>query len=116
MAYRSEMLHALDGRIERQISRQITDEADERFGGMWTDQFHVEPRMSGFVLSAFLCGYVTEDSAWYLNGALRAAIDRLITYMERHQRPDGCFDLTPCNYASPPDTAFMLNADRKSVV
>lgn len=110
MAYRSEMLRALDGRIERQISRQITDEADERFGGMWTEQFHVEPRMSGFILSAFLCGYVTEDSAWYLNGTLRAAIDRLITYMERHRRPDGCFDLTPCNYASPPDTAFMLNA------
>ena len=104
------MLKALDSRIGGMLDRQITDAGDERFGGLWTDQFHVEPRMSGFNLSAFLWAYVTKDSAWYLNENVKAAIDRLLVYMRSHQRPDGCFDLSPCNFASPPDTAFMINA------
>lgn len=110
MGFRFEMLRALDRSIGIMLERQITNEGDERFGGLWTDEFHVEPRQSGFQLSQFIWGYVTPDSEWYLNGRVYTAMMRLLSYMEAHQRPDGCFDLSPCNFASPPDTAFMINA------
>ena len=110
MGFRFEMLRALDRSIGIMLERQITNEGDERFGGLWTDEFHVEPRQSGFQLSQFIWGYVTPDSEWYLNERVYTAMMRLLSYMEAHQRPDGCFDLSPCNFASPPDTAFMINA------
>lgn len=110
MGYRAELLKILDGNITSMLDRQITDENDENFGALWTDQFHVEPRMCGFHLTRFLWVYATKDSVWYLNGEIRAAIERLLVYMRVHQRPDGCYDLSPCNFASPPDTAFMMNA------
>ena len=110
MTHRRALLLDLDERIARLLSRQITAEGDERFGGFWTEDFHVESRESGFFLGDMVAAFVTEDSRWYLNAGLKAAIQRDLVYMQRHQRPGGCFDLTPCNYASPPDTAFMVNA------
>ncbi len=110
MRHLKEMLRDLDERIARLLPKQITQEGDERFGGFWTADFHVEPRESGFFLGEMVTAFVTEGSRWYLHPDLGAAIGRDLVYMENHQRPDGCFDLTPCNYASPPDTAFMVNA------
>ena len=110
MTHRRALLLDLDERIGRLLPRQITAEGDDRFGGFWTADFHVEPRESGFFLGDMVAAFVTEDSRWYLHDELKAAIQRDLVYMQRHQRPDGCFDLTPCNYASPPDTAFMVNA------
>ena len=70
----------------------------------------MEPRQSGFFLGEMVTAFVTPESRWYFDAEMEEAIRAVLTYMERHQRPDGCFDLTPCNYASPPDTAFMVNA------
>ena len=108
--HRSELLRELDIYIGDLLERQLTDAGDPRYGGFWTDAFHVEPRQSGFFLGDMMAAYCTEDSRWYLYDRLADAIRADLTYMENHQRPDGCFDLTPCNYASPPDTAFMMNA------
>ena len=110
MAHLKVLLQDLDERIARLLPRQIIDEDDDRFGGFWTEDFHVEPRQSGFFLGDMVAAYVSEGSRWYSDAALKAAIRRDLVYMARHQRPDGCFDLTPCNFASPPDTAFMVNA------
>lgn len=110
MLHRGEMIADLDLKIANALERQITDQEDERLGGFWTDAFHVEPRESGFYLGELITAFVTEDSRWYLNRRVAQAIRLDLIYMKRHQRPDGCFDLTPCNYASPPDTAFMVNA------
>ena len=110
MQHRFTLLAAREGRIETLLSRQITAESDPRFGGFRTEEFHVEPRQSGFFLAELIAAYVTKESKFYLDGRVKAAIGRTLIYMERHQRPDGCFDLSPCNFASPPDTAFMINA------
>lgn len=110
ISHRKELLHALDGRIAALLPRQIIDRDDPRYGGFWTDSFHVEPRQSGFFLGDMVTAFVTPESHWHLNNELAEGIRAVLTYMERHQRPDGCFDLTPCNFASPPDTAFMVNA------
>ncbi len=109
-SHRTELLHHHDAYIAALLERQITDPADPRYGGFWTENFHVEPRQSGFFLGDMMAAFCTPDSQWYLHPRLSDAIRADLTYMENHQRPDGCFDLTPCNYASPPDTAFMMNA------
>lgn len=110
MDHRPILIKELDKRISFLLSRQITDPSDPRRGGFWTDDFHVEPRHSGFNLSEMVIAFITHDSAWYLSERLKAAIELVLGYMFRHQRPDGCFDLSSCNFASPPDTAFMMNA------
>lgn len=110
MKHRPVMLRDLDNKIAKLLPRQILQENDPRFGGFWTEDYHVEPRQSGFFLGLMVSAYVTEDSRWYLDSSLARAIRADLVYMHCHQRPDGCFDLTPCNYASPPDTAFMVNA------
>lgn len=110
MKHRAELLRDLDERVAGLLERQITLEGDPRFGGFWTDEFHVEPRQSGFFLGDMVSAFVTEESRWHLHPEMAEAIRRDLVYMKEHQRPDGCFDLTPCNYASPPDTAFMVNA------
>lgn len=104
-----ELLAGADARMEGLLARQILDENDPRYGGFWTPAFHVEPRESGFFLSDMVALFTEARSRWYLSEALARAIRATLTYMKRHQRPDGCFDLSGCNFASPPDTAFMVN-------
>ncbi len=108
-SHRLEMLQHMDQMLEGAMSRQIMDEGDPRYGGFWTEGFHVEPRHSGFVLGEMIAAFCTAESRWHLHPRMEKAIRAVIAYMDAHQRPDGCFDLTPCNYASPPDTAFMVN-------
>ncbi len=110
MLHRTDLLNAEDIRVESLLARQILNEQDDRFGGFWVEGFHVEPRACGFYLSNLVMAFVTEDSRWYLNDRLKDAIRAAFVYMQRHQRPDGCYDLSYCNFASPPDTAFMINA------
>ncbi len=107
--HRDELLKQLDASMDGILARQITEKDDPRYGGFWTRGFHVEPRESGFFLGQMMAVFCTKDSKWYLAPRMEEAIRALLVYMEKHQRPDGCFDLTPCNYASPPDTAFMVN-------
>ena len=107
--HRWELLAQADSVVDGLLARQILDEGDPRYGGFWTPDFHVEPRQSGFFLSRIISCFLQPRSRWYASGQAARGIRAALTYMERHQRPDGCFDLTPCNYASPPDTAFMVN-------
>ena len=105
-----EMVAALDARVDELLRVQVNDPADARNGGFLLEPFHVESRSVGFCLSALICSYLTPLSHHHLSDAVKAAAFAALSYLERFQRPDGCFDLTPCNFASPPDTAFMLNA------
>ncbi len=105
-----DMVAHLDEEIRQLAARQIRDLDNDRFGGFLLPNFHVEPRMSGFALSKLILGYVCVESGHHLSESLRETIKNTFAFMRRHQRPDGCFDLSGCNFASPPDTAFMINA------
>lgn len=104
-----DMVAALDVEIDRLMETQIKETGDARYGGFLLPNDHVEPRMSGFGLGRLVTGYVCHESRHYLSAAAKAAIEAVLLYMNAHQRPDGCFDLSGCNFASPPDTAFMVN-------
>lgn len=105
-----ELMAACELAVPSILASQVTDSSDRRFGGFMSDQFHVDPRRCGFVLSELISLYVSASSSYHLDADLARAIEAGFIYLERYQRPDGCFDLTSCNYASAPDTAFMINA------
>ena len=104
-----EMMREHDENVARALERQIVDESNPRYGGFVLPGYHVDPRVCGFTLSDLLISYVCSESAYYHDEKLLRAIEANFAYMAAHQRPDGCFDLSACNFASPPDTAFMCN-------
>ncbi len=110
MQHLPEMLSACDREIPFLLSSQVLGTGDTRWGGFMLEQFHVDPRHCGFVLSRLIMVYITPDSRYYQNEDVKKAIQAAFVYMKAHQRPDGCYDLTNCNFASAPDTAFMVNA------
>ncbi len=111
MLHLSEMMTSHDALIDRLMAAQETDPQNPDFGGFILPKvMMVEPRESGFRLSDLIIGYICKESCHYHDERTAEAIRRTLVYMERHQRPDGCFDLSGCNFASPPDTAFMTNA------
>ncbi len=105
-----DLVSALDEEISKLVACQVNVPGNDRFGGFLLPNYHVEPRMSGFALSKLILGYVCRESTHFLSNQLVATIGNTLVYMQRYQRPDGCFDLSGCNFASPPDTAFMINA------
>jgi len=110
MQHMPEMLSACDREIPVLLSSQVLGSGDTRYGGFMLEQFHVDPRHCGFALSRLIMVYVTPASGFYQDDAVKKAIQAAFFFMKEHQRPDGCYDLTNCNFASAPDTAFMVNA------
>jgi hypothetical protein len=104
------MVRALDEEAARLVACQVMDEDSVNYGGFLLPSHYVEPRMSGFGFGRMALAYMCKESAYFLSEKMRAALEASLVYMERFQRPDGCFDLSGCNFASPPDTAFMINA------
>lgn len=104
-----EMMREHDEGVTRALGRQIEDVKNPRYGGFVLPGYHVDPRVCGFTLGDLLISYVCKESVYYRDEKLLHAIEANFAYMTAHQRPDGCFDLSGCNFASPPDTAFMCN-------
>ena len=111
MLHLQEMMASHDALIDQLMVSQVVDEHNPDFGGFLRGGFmYVEPRESGFHLADLIEGYICRESRHFHSKQVAETIRRTLVYMERHQRPDGCFDLSNCNFASPPDTAFMTNA------
>ena len=104
-----ELILRHDAYIAGRLATQIRDRENPRYGGYLTEGYHVDPRFCGFTLGDMIIGYLCKGGAYYKNAELLSAIEANFDYMEAHQRPDGCVDLSDCNFASPPDTAFMCN-------
>lgn len=110
MMHLNQLIREMDEQVTKALVAQVPDQKDPRFGGFLLSNDHVEPRMSGFVFSKLALAYMCVESAYYMNPRLESALAAALLYMDRVQRPDGCFDLSGCNFASAPDTAFMINA------
>ena len=104
-----EILLRHDAVVADLLASQIRDPQNARYGGFLREGYHVDPRYCGFSLGDLLVAYTCRESAYYMNDELRGAIEANMDYLQAHQRPDGCVDLSGCNFASAPDTAFMCN-------
>ena len=110
MSHLREMMNAYDGQTARLLSHQLREDHQSRRGAFQMRGYHADTRSSGFGLAHLLVSYVSPESRFYLNEEVRSAIEAAFEYLEKYQRPGGCLDLAGCNFASPPDTAFTMNA------
>ena len=92
------------------LSRQLMEDHHSRRGAIQMRGFYVDTRSSGFGLAHLLVSYVSPESRFHLDESVRRSIEAVLSFLEKYQRPDGCLDLAGCNFASPPDTAFTMNA------
>ena len=99
-----------DQMTEGILSRQLMEDHHSRRGAIQMRGFYVDTRSSGFGLAHLLVSYVSPESRFHLDESVRRSIEAVLSFLEKYQRPDGCLDLAGCNFASPPDTAFTMNA------
>lgn len=110
MKHLLELTQACDGMIQKLLTTQLTDPEDPRYGAFITQGYHTDTRGVGGILAQLAVAYLNPHSRFYLSGEAEQAMRSAFVYMKRYQRPEGCIDLSACNFASPPDTGFMVNA------
>ncbi len=108
MTHFEAMLAWHDGETARILQTQAG--AGEDRGAFVERDGNIDTRHCGFLLSHLIVSWVTPASRFYHSRALREAVESAFHYLLGHQRPGGCLDLTSCNFASAPDTAFTMNA------
>ena len=110
MYHLQEMMKAHDEQTARLLSCQLMETHHSRRGAYQMRGFYADTRSSGFGLAHVLISYISPESRYYLSHEARSSMEAAFGYLESYQRPDGCLDLAGCNFASPPDTAFTMNA------
>lgn len=110
MKHLQEMMQAHDGRTAALLACQVTDKDNPVYGSFVRWAYNMDTRSTGFALAHLLISYLAPQSRYHLDEQVKEAICGALTYLETHQRPDGCLDLNGCNFNSPPDTAFTMNA------
>ena len=110
MRHLDEMLNSFDSDTERLLNAQLTDSESLRCGAFVMYAYSADTRSSGFALAHLMVSYAAPKSRYHLSGEVRQAIESAFSYLSKFQRPGGCLDLAGCNFASPPDTAFTMNA------
>ncbi len=99
-----ELVKSLDAGLEKALLRQ------EPSGG-WLDP-HAIPSVisSAGTLSAMAAAFLAAESRYYRQAAILERMERAADYLLRVQNPDGTIDSYVTNFASPPDTAFVVQA------
>lgn len=110
MYHLAEMMKAHDEGTCRLLASQLRGTSYSRNGAFQIRGFHTDTRSSGFALAHLLVSYVSPESHYYLSEEVRESLEAAFLFLKNHQRPCGCLDLASCNFASPPDTAFTMNA------
>ena len=109
MAHFEEMLAQYDAQTARLLSAQCGDRGKDVYGAFILFGCHTDTRSSGFGLAHLTVSYLLPQSRFYHSEKVRSALETAFSYIFSHQRPGGCLDLSGCNFASAPDTAFTVN-------
>lgn len=109
MAHFEEMLAHYDHETERLLSIQCRAPEKDISGAFILFGAHCDTRSSGFCLAHMVISYLIPQSRFYHDPQVKAAAEAVFAYLFSHQRPGGCLDLSGCNFASAPDTAFTIN-------
>ncbi len=96
------MVKSLDQGLERSLVRQQPS-------GGWLGP-HAIPSVisSAGALSALTAAFLAPESRYYRQAAILERMERASDYLLRVQNPDGIIDSYVTNFASPPDTAFVV--------
>ena len=110
MTHFQEMLFQHEAETLRILKTQLLDPQDEKYGAFTEAGGHIDSRHCGFLLAHLAVAYLIPQCRFYHAEFLQSAIEKGFHFLLSHHRPGGCLDLTSCNFASAPDTAFTMNA------
>ncbi len=77
-------------------------------GGYVSEKKYVEPRSTCRFIKRLLALYITKGSIYYKDKAIIEKITSALEFIHSYQGANGLFDLLDCNFASAPDTGFLL--------
>ena len=109
MSHFQDILLQHDAETARILVSQVLDERSPHLGAMVLPDHQIDTRTMGFWLAHICVSYVNPASRYFHDDTVANALLLGVGYMLSHLRPGGCVDLTNCNFASAPDTSFMLN-------
>ena len=109
MSHFEDMLGHYDAETARLLSVQCTLPGQMFTGAFIMPGCHADTRSSGFGAAHLAVSYLLPASRFYHSAEVRSSLENVFSYLFSHQRPGGCLDLSGCNFASGPDTAFTIN-------
>ena len=109
MSHFDDLLMHYDSETGRLLSVQCREPDCDVCGAFVLSGYHSDTRSSGFALAHLAVSYLIPQSRYCHDAKVRQALEAAFSYLFSHQRPGGCLDLSGCNFASAPDTAFTIN-------
>ncbi|MDR3677933.1 MAG: hypothetical protein P4N24_20800, partial [Acidobacteriota bacterium] len=89
------------------VAKWITNQ--QANGGLLDEHGVPSVGTSAIFFSHLTALYLAPESNYYHSAELLDRMDRVLDYLLRVQHPDGTIDLYITNFASPPDTGFILD-------
>lgn len=103
-----DLIRANDARVPALLATQIRTPGKPDDGGVRNEYgFATAGGTAGLVL-AFSCAVTSPESRYHESKELLESLRLAAAYLLGSQHPDGTIDLYATNFASPPDTAFVL--------
>ena len=104
------VLNSVENRVIGLLNRQIQDKQSPQQGGIAHALYaYVNPIETIGSLKTLVPLYFNRDSQFHRNDKILKAAYRILTFLEKVQRPDGTFDGITTNFFSAPDTAFCMH-------
>jgi hypothetical protein len=101
-----------DEEVKVALARQVNDPVGRNDGGVVLGHYGIPTASHGGTagsMAGMAAALSAEDSAFYRDPQLLAALERAADFMLRRQHEDGTISLGGTNFNSPPDTGFVIN-------
>lgn len=104
------VLKAAEEKVPQILNHQVLVNESFDYGGIESPETgFANPGEAASALVILIPLYLNKDSRYFQKYKLQTAIELLLAYLKRVQRPDGTFDLLTTNFYSAPDTGFMIH-------
>lgn len=104
-----EIVENCERHLEILWKQQVDDDDHSECGARLLPNAGIPHIATGFIRTGIGC-YCFEGSQYFHNQALGNALARATNYLLKRQHNDGTISSADCNFHSPPDTAFVVEA------
>ncbi len=104
--YIAYLVESTEDLVKDFMKKQVKDPTQPEFGGLKQDL--VDPKPTVYKLISTVALYCHKDSRYYKDPRVKESINLALDFITSQLRPSGTFDFPSCNFASAPDTSFIL--------